>query len=129
MANPLTSIVEYFRSAKTELEKVSWPSRQETLRYGSIVIAVSVLAAGVFASIDFGLSHTISAVLAKRAGTTATAPASQPIVPDTQPLTAEGVDANGNPTEVKVTPATDDATLKVDGTAAPTPSVAPTPVK
>ncbi|MDP3794424.1 MAG: preprotein translocase subunit SecE, partial [bacterium] len=38
-------IVSYFREVKSELRKVHWPSRQETVYYTLTVIAVSVAAA------------------------------------------------------------------------------------
>ena len=107
--NVFQSITEYFRTSKSELEKVSWPSRQDTIRYSTLVVVASVVAAGFFAALDLGLSKTVEAVLTTRTGTAATAPAN----PSTQPTpdqpfnvvpTVEGTDANGKPADLKVTP-------------------------
>ena len=55
--NPVLALVNYLRESKEELEKVSWPSRADTLRYSGIVIGMSVVLAVFFAALDYGLSH------------------------------------------------------------------------
>ncbi len=101
MTNPISSLITYVRSSKAELEKVNWPSRQETIRYSLLVVAVSVAMAGFFAALDFGLGQGVDLALKGRAPSEA-APAEQPAVPDLTPV--EATDANGNPVNVKVTP-------------------------
>lgn len=105
--NVFQSITEYFRTSKSELEKVSWPSRQDTIRYSTLVVVASVVAAGFFAALDLGLSKTVEAVLVTRSGAAVSAPANQPTQPplpiNTVP-TVEGTDASGKPANVKVTP-------------------------
>jgi len=107
MANPISSLNTYIRSAIAELQKVTWPSRQDTLRYSLLVVAVSVIMAAFFAAIDFGLGQATTYLLAKRNTPAVTASSTQPVVPDLQPI--EGVDANGNSVPVKVTPLNDSA--------------------
>lgn len=109
MKNPISPLIEYFRSARAELEKVTWPTRQETLRYSLLVIGVSVAMAGFFAALDFGLNQGIDLAL-KRQGPTAapTAPAA-PANQGVNPLlekNVQGFDAAGNPVDIKVTPIT-----------------------
>ncbi len=48
--------VSYFRESKEELEKVTWPTRQETIRYSILVVIVSVFMAFFFASLDWALN-------------------------------------------------------------------------
>ena len=48
--------IDYFRSAKAEMFKVSWPSRRDTIRYSSLVIGISILVAVFFASLDYGFT-------------------------------------------------------------------------
>lgn len=49
-------LIRYLREAKEELEKVTWPSRRDTVRYSAIVVGVSVgLAVGI-ALLDWGLT-------------------------------------------------------------------------
>lgn len=39
---PFVGLREYFRGVQTELEKVTWPTREETLRLSRIVLVVTV---------------------------------------------------------------------------------------
>jgi preprotein translocase subunit SecE len=105
--NPIHSLIHYMRSAKSELEKVSWPSRQDTIRYTSLVVGVSVVVALFFAALDFGLGKTVEAVLIRRApGAEAPAPTApiQPITPDLnlEPIGVEGALPDGSKTNLKV---------------------------
>jgi len=106
MNTPLTPLIEYFRSARAELEKVTWPTRQETLRYSLLVVGVSVVMAGFFAALDFGLSQSIDLAL-KRQGTTnaPSAPINQGVNPFLE-KNVQGFDEAGNPVDIKVTPIT-----------------------
>ncbi len=104
--NPIASIINYVRSSKAELEKVSWPSRQETIRYGVLVIIASVFVAVFFSVLDMGLGLGIDALLERQtqadrtAETEQTAPSTNVnVVPDIQATTPDGRPAN-----VQVTP-------------------------
>jgi len=45
--------IEFLKEARTELEKVTWPTRKEAVRLTTVVISVSVLV-GVFIGVaDF----------------------------------------------------------------------------
>ncbi len=106
MANPFSLALNYLRSAKTELQKVTWPSREEIIRYSALVIISCVILAAFFAALDIGLNKGITTLLQNRQGTAQTAPAPTPVVPDIQPTSngIEAVDANGKPVNVQVTP-------------------------
>lgn len=54
--NFIEKTVDYFRSAKSEMFKVSWPSRRDTLRYSALIIGISVVVAIFFTSLDYGFS-------------------------------------------------------------------------
>jgi len=118
--NPIQSVIEYFRTSKAELEKVSWPSKKDTIRYSSIVIVASVAAAIFFGVLDYGLHEGVTS-LVRRAPAAATAPTDtvpleSPIVPDLLPQ-VEAVTKDGNPASVTVTPAgTDSQTTNPAGT-------------
>ncbi len=56
-------IVEYFKGVRTELRKVVWPTRKETLRYTGIVVAVCLFFALFFWLIDTGILALLQAVL------------------------------------------------------------------
>jgi preprotein translocase subunit SecE len=48
--NPAT---RYFREAREELRKVTWPSRREVLFYSSLVVIFSVLTAAYLGLLDW----------------------------------------------------------------------------
>lgn len=56
-------LVRYFIEAKTELEKVSWPSRQEVVRSTLLVIGLSIGMAVFLGALDFGLNEGLEALL------------------------------------------------------------------
>lgn len=106
--NPIAKTFDYFRSARAELEKVTWPTRQEVIRYTALVIGASAILAGFFAALDFGLSTGVNELIKLRgpAAVQNVAPDVAPVVPDLQPASGdiEAVDASGNPVDVQVTP-------------------------
>jgi preprotein translocase subunit SecE len=58
-------LVRYFAEAKTELEKVTWPSRKETITYTLLVVGVSVGVAVFLGAIDFGLNKVLETLIAQ----------------------------------------------------------------
>ena len=52
--------VKYFREAKVELEKVSWPTRKDTVKYSVLVFSLSVATAAFIGALDLGLSEGLS---------------------------------------------------------------------
>jgi preprotein translocase SecE subunit len=94
--NPIKSTIDYVRSSVAELKKVTWPTKEMTLRYTAAVIIVCVSLAAFFAVLDFSFSKLITAALTQR---TANAPVSveeQPVVPDIQPISATATTPNEN---------------------------------
>ena len=61
--NLIQKLVDYVRSAKAGAFKVSWPSKQDTIRYSSLVIGVSVAVALSFTAIDYGFTQLFNATL------------------------------------------------------------------
>ena len=56
MTKPLKLAVQYVRESKEELEKVTWPTRQQTLRYSILVVVVAVGMGLFFAGLDSALN-------------------------------------------------------------------------
>jgi preprotein translocase subunit SecE len=48
----IRAIVDYFMSTRAELQKVSWPTRQESLRLSGIVIAVTIVSSLALGAVD-----------------------------------------------------------------------------
>lgn len=51
--NFLRAIPTFLKEARTELRKVNWPTRQETIKYTLIVIGMSVVVAIILGALDF----------------------------------------------------------------------------
>lgn len=112
MSNPIKSLIDYLRSARAELEKVSWPSRQETLRYSLLVVGVSAAMAAFFFALDFGLSKAVDLALNRQPATIQNVP-TQPSpseiennLEENEP-SVQGFDEEGNPVDIQVTPLND----------------------
>lgn len=106
--NIVESIVGYFRSSAAELEKVSWPSRRDTLRYGGLVVAASVILAIFFATLDFGLQKTVENVLTRKTPTetngTQTSSTNPGTTPDFVPGSIQGTTSDGKVESIQVVP-------------------------
>ncbi len=61
----MSSIIRFFQEVRIELQKVIWPSRQETIRYTAIVIVFSIVVAFILGAADYGLLKLFEKVLNK----------------------------------------------------------------
>ena len=61
----MKSLIEFFKGVKTEMVKVVWPTRRDTIRYTLTVIVFSVVIALILGAADFGLLKTFEAILNK----------------------------------------------------------------
>ncbi|MDO8617874.1 MAG: preprotein translocase subunit SecE [Candidatus Uhrbacteria bacterium] len=100
------NIVEYLKSSKAELEKVSWPSRQDTIRYSALVVVVSVVVAVFFAALDFGLSKGVEGLLVRGVApaTAQTQPTTQEKPIDVSGVQVEGITPSGETVPLNVAP-------------------------
>ncbi|MDD5589593.1 MAG: preprotein translocase subunit SecE [Candidatus Portnoybacteria bacterium] len=55
-----TKIANFFREVRIEVKKVTWPTRQETVRYTLMVIGVSLGVALFLGGLDFILGWVMS---------------------------------------------------------------------
>ena len=53
-------LVQYIISAKTELKKVTWPTRKETTKHTLIVIGISLFTAFFLGILDFVFSKLLA---------------------------------------------------------------------
>jgi len=66
MKEKYEAAIQFLREVKTELKKVTWPSRKDTLS-GTLVVLVAVFIIAIFLGIvDSGLSNLVKQLL-KRA--------------------------------------------------------------
>ncbi len=131
MQNPISLTVNYVKSSIAELKKVTWPTREQTVRYSVLVITVSVVIAVFFASLDFGFSRGILFAISKSPHSSAPAAANEtpPVTPDlvptpqAQPSTPAPANSQGLPITITPTPSTN----QQPSTNAPAPAPTPTP--
>ncbi len=55
--NPFQWLWRYIREAREELRKVTWPSRQTTVKYSLIVIVLCLVLAAFFGGLDWVLTQ------------------------------------------------------------------------
>ncbi len=51
----MSTIIGFFRGVRSEMAKVVWPSRRDTIRYTATVIIFSLVIAGILGAADYGL--------------------------------------------------------------------------
>lgn len=56
-------MIKFLSEVKTELSKVVWPSRSETINYTLTVIIFSVVVALVLGAFDYGMLRLFEAIL------------------------------------------------------------------
>lgn len=54
---------DFFEQSKVELKKVTWPTRQETVRTGMAVLVFSLIMALYLGVVDFALSKIVALIL------------------------------------------------------------------
>jgi preprotein translocase subunit SecE len=54
---------QFLREVRTELKKVTWPSRKETLASTGVVLVIVFIVAAYLGLVDLLLSHVIGAIL------------------------------------------------------------------
>jgi preprotein translocase subunit SecE len=57
------NIRDFFRATYNELQRVSWPSRQHTIKLTAIVVGVSVGLGALLTSVDYGLSQLLKLLI------------------------------------------------------------------
>ena len=58
-------LFEYFGAARTELAKVTWPTRRQTARLTALVIAFSVVFALILGGLDLAFSTLVQKIIVK----------------------------------------------------------------
>lgn len=56
-------VVLFLKEAKQELQRVNWPTRQETIRLTIIVVGVSLFTAVFLGLVDFALAAILERLL------------------------------------------------------------------
>lgn len=59
----MDKIVSFLKEAKSELERVNWPSKQQTINYTLIVIGISIATAAFLGGLDWIFEGLLKKVL------------------------------------------------------------------
>lgn len=59
----MTSPLVFLKEVRSEMENVSWPSRQETIRLTGIVIGISLLVGIFIGVLDFIFTNLMTLIL------------------------------------------------------------------
>lgn len=76
--NLFEKLIAYLRGTREEVRKVSWPSRQDTIRYSALVLGASIVVAVFFATLDFGFTKLVDVALTERNASGVTAKTTPP---------------------------------------------------
>ncbi|MBP9762712.1 preprotein translocase subunit SecE [Patescibacteria group bacterium] len=106
MKNLIDRVRTYFRSSKDELMSVSWPTREDIIRYTGLVVVTCIVFGAFFSALDLGLTKGVQAIIAKRNAnsTTQQAAPTQPVTPSVEvnPIDVQATTPDGAPTDIKV---------------------------
>ena len=58
-------MIQFLREAYSEMKKVSWPSREQTIQYTTLVIAISISVAIFLGILDYMFGSFIKDVILK----------------------------------------------------------------
>ncbi len=61
----MNKLITFLKEVKAELEKVVWPTREQTIRYSFLVIVVAVATGLFLGGLDFLLTKVTEAILLK----------------------------------------------------------------
>ena len=59
----MSKFIAFLRDVRVELAKVTWPTRQETIRYTGIVIVASLAVAVFLGAFDFLFQFVLKAII------------------------------------------------------------------
>ncbi|PIT89970.1 preprotein translocase subunit SecE [Candidatus Kuenenbacteria bacterium CG10_big_fil_rev_8_21_14_0_10_36_11] len=59
----MNKFTQYFSESKTELKKVIWPTKKQTLNHTLLVIGFSLGVAIFLGAVDFGLNKLVEVIL------------------------------------------------------------------
>lgn len=61
--NLLHTLIDYLKGSRFEMRQVTWPTREQTIRYTVLVIALSVAVAAFLGLLDFIFTSLLERLL------------------------------------------------------------------
>jgi len=59
MTDVITKTKKFFREVKTEMKKVNWPTKDETIKYTLVVIGATLIVATYLGALDAALFNIL----------------------------------------------------------------------
>lgn len=81
-------IISYLRESKVELEKVSWPTRRDTVRYTVATVVMTAVMAVLLGALDLGFTTGLRELI-DLSGGSSTVPSDLQINPVVESVTTE----------------------------------------
>jgi len=66
MSNIFGKIVVFLQEVKTETKRVTWPTKEQTIKYTLLVIGVSVVFAIFLGGVDFAFTEFINKLISSK---------------------------------------------------------------
>ena len=63
MAEKKNRLMKFFRETKSEMKKVSWPSKAQLIRNTVVILAFVVIMTVVLSLVDFGFERLLSLIV------------------------------------------------------------------
>lgn len=63
MAEKKNRIMKFFRETKSEMKKVSWPSKDQLIRNTVVILAFVIIMTIVLSLVDFGFERLLSLIV------------------------------------------------------------------
>jgi len=63
--NPSFRIISFLKEVKTEIRKINWPTKKETLKYVLIVIGISLVVSAYLGGLDILLKFLLEKFILK----------------------------------------------------------------
>ena len=63
MAEKKNRLMKFFRETKSEMKKVSWPSKDQLIRNTVVILAFVIIMTIVLSLVDFGFERLLSLIV------------------------------------------------------------------
>ena len=63
MAEKKSRLMKFFRETKSEMKKVSWPSKAQLIRNTVVILAFVIIMTVVLSLVDFGFERLLSLII------------------------------------------------------------------
>ena len=59
----MNKVISFLKDVKLEMSRVSWPTREQTVKYTGIVVVVSLIVAGFLGGLDIIFQYVLNSII------------------------------------------------------------------